>query len=119
MVDIILPTIIFHLQLLFDPIRPHILYASFRKHENIYCWDLRGDVSYPLNSFKRHAPEYPAYGDMNCDVDTATSNQMTNQKMNFDVDPGGHFLGIGDQVRPTHSILVRKVILPQNGDISL
>jgi len=39
--------------------------------------------------------------------------------MSFDVDPGGHYLGIGDQVRPAYCILDRKVILPQNGDISL
>ncbi|EEB99742.1 hypothetical protein MPER_00504, partial [Moniliophthora perniciosa FA553] len=34
-------------QLQFNPMQPHLLYASYRRRNEIYCWDLRGSVDMP------------------------------------------------------------------------
>jgi hypothetical protein len=74
-------------QLAFDPVRPHILYAAFRRHEGVYAWDLRGDVGVPVKVLRRatQAGEQRA--------------KLTNQRMRFDVDLGGKWLSLGDMVR--------------------
>jgi hypothetical protein len=69
-------------QLHFNPMRPHILYAAFRRHRAIYSWDLRADVGAPLAVYS--PPTKPG--------------EETNQKRRFDVDIVGRFLGVGDQV---------------------
>lgn len=70
------------MKLAFNPVKPHILYASFRRRDEIYAWDLRGDTVTPLQTFSQ--------GD----------GQVfdTNQKMKFDIDLGGNLLGVGGQV---------------------
>ncbi|KAH9006272.1 WD40 repeat-like protein [Lactarius hatsudake] len=67
-------------QLAFNPMKPHILYASFRRRDEICAWDLRGDTVTPLQTFRR--------GD---------GRGQTNQKMKFDIDLGGNLLGVGGQ----------------------
>jgi hypothetical protein len=62
---------------------PHILYASYRKRDEILGWDLRSDVNVPF--VKYVLPHKPT----------------TNQKMFFDVDYSGRRLVAGDQVRYT------------------
>ncbi|KZT19087.1 hypothetical protein NEOLEDRAFT_1142508 [Neolentinus lepideus HHB14362 ss-1] len=74
-------------QLQFNPTRAHILYASFRRTDCIYSWDLRGDMSSPLNIYR-----YGGSADS-----PRSSHDMTNQKLRFDVDPSGRWLSIGDQ----------------------
>lgn len=71
------------MQLAFNPMRPHILYASFRRRDEICAWDLRGDMVTPLQTFRR--------GDGRGQI------LKTNQKMKFDIDLGGNLLGVGDQ----------------------
>ncbi|KAF8994657.1 WD40-repeat-containing domain protein [Cyathus striatus] len=66
-------------QLRFNPVQPHILYASFRRNGVIYGWDLRSNVEEPLS------------------VLSCTATPKTNQKMWFDVDLGGQCLAVGDQ----------------------
>jgi hypothetical protein len=73
-------------QLAFDPVRPHILYAAFRRHEGVYAWDLRGDVGVPVKVFRRA----PQAGERMV--------KLTNQRMRFDVDLGGRWLSMGDMV---------------------
>jgi len=68
------------MQLAFNPVKPHILYASFRRRDEIYAWDLRGDTVTPLQTFRRGGQIFE-----------------TNQKMKFDIDLGGNLLGVGDQ----------------------
>lgn len=80
---------------MFNPVRPYLLYASFRRRRTIYTWDLRGDVSSPIQTF----------GDINArepdPMDKTTcfreSREMTNQKIRFDIDSNGNHLAIGNQ----------------------
>lgn len=60
---------------------PHILYAAYRRREEIIGWDLRSDVTVPF--VKYVGPHRPT----------------TNQKMSFDIDCSGRRLMTGDQVR--------------------
>ncbi|KAJ7708212.1 WD40-repeat-containing domain protein [Mycena rosella] len=72
-------------QLHFNPMRPEILYAAFRRRREIYSWDLRADVSAPLKIYSATSSVTdPPIGE-------------TNQKRRFDVDVGGRFLSVGDQ----------------------
>ncbi|KAJ7474877.1 WD40-repeat-containing domain protein [Mycena latifolia] len=72
-------------QLHFNPMRPHMLYAAFRRRREVYSWDLRADVGTPLNIYSpTPSVDGPPVGD-------------TNQKRRFDVDLGGRFLSVGDQ----------------------
>ncbi|KAJ6480378.1 WD40-repeat-containing domain protein [Mycena sanguinolenta] len=78
-------------QLHFNPTRPHILYAAFRRERAIYSWDLRADVNTP---FEIYSPS-PASGE-------PEEKGETNQKRRFDVDVMGRWLGIGDQEGAVH-----------------
>jgi WD40 repeat protein len=69
-------------QLKFNPTRPHILYAAFRRHDAIYAWDLRSDTSVPVKVF-RTIPD--------------SRKTLTNQKIEFDIDCAGRWLSVGDQ----------------------
>ncbi|KAG2361107.1 WD40-repeat-containing domain protein [Suillus spraguei] len=69
-------------QLKFNPTKPHILYAAFRRHDAIYAWDLRGDTSVPMKVF-RTPPD--------------SCKTLTNQKIEFDIDCAGRWLSVGDQ----------------------
>ncbi|KAI9511442.1 WD40 repeat-like protein [Russula earlei] len=69
------------MQLAFNPVKSHVLYASFRRRDEIYGWDLRGSTVTPLQIFRR--------GD--------GSMLETNQKIKFDLDIGGDWMGVGDQ----------------------
>lgn len=75
------------MQLAFNPLKSHILYASFRRRDEIYSWDLRGSTVAPLETFR--------CGD--------GSRIEMNQKMKFDIDLAGNFMGVGDQVRACES----------------
>jgi len=74
-------------QLAFNPLKSHILYASFRRRDEIHSWDLRGSTVTPLETFR--------CGD--------GSRLKTNQKMKFDIDLGGNLMGMGDQVSASKS----------------
>ena len=91
-------------QLHFNPTKPHIMYASFRRQDAIYSWDLRGEVSTPLQVFRRKGLESVAReretGDGEQCGSTEAVREMTNQKMRFDVDFGGKWLSAGNQVSP-------------------
>jgi hypothetical protein len=80
-----------------------MLYASFRKRSTICCWDLRGDVDAPLRVFDRalDAANHSQEGDDG--TSGKHTAEMTNQKLRFDVDPGGHWLAVGDQVSAFYS----------------
>jgi hypothetical protein len=66
-------------QLAFDPVRHHLLYATFRRHEGVYAWDIRSDTSVPVRVMM-------------------TGVSTTNQRSRFSVDIAGRWLGVGDQV---------------------
>jgi hypothetical protein len=70
-------------QLKFNPTNPSILYASFRRSPRIYSWDLRGDTSTPFQEFQ--TSDFPL-------------GEITNQKLMFDIDYTGRWLGVGDHV---------------------
>ncbi|KAI1791381.1 hypothetical protein LXA43DRAFT_973080 [Ganoderma leucocontextum] len=70
-------------QLMFNPARPFLLFASFRRVDEIYCWDLRGDVSRPVEVFSTH-PTLPI-------------RNLTNQRLRFDLDFGGNWLAVGEE----------------------
>ncbi|KAJ8073453.1 hypothetical protein PM082_011729 [Marasmius tenuissimus] len=69
-------------QLMFNPMRPHLLYASFRRRTEVACWDLRSNANIP---WKLYSPP------------SATPEELTNQKRRFDVDIGGRWLSVGSQ----------------------
>ncbi|KAG1851799.1 hypothetical protein C8R48DRAFT_777750 [Suillus tomentosus] len=68
-------------QLKFNPTKPHILYAAFRRHDAIYAWDLRSDTSVPVKVFK---------------TSPGPRKTLTNQKIEFDIDYAGRWLSVGD-----------------------
>jgi telomerase Cajal body protein 1 len=76
-------------QLKFNPMRPYLLYASFRRLDTIYSWDVRGDVTKPVQTFTSQpgvvtgSPKVPSRND-------------TNQRLRFDIDIGGSWLAVGD-----------------------
>ncbi|KAF9074309.1 WD40-repeat-containing domain protein [Rhodocollybia butyracea] len=74
------------MQLQFNPMQPHLLYASFRRDMRIFCWDLRYNVDQPSKIF----------GPM---VSTAQAvfKEPTNQKHRFDIDISGSYLSVGRQ----------------------
>ena len=72
---------------MFDPTRPHVLYAAFRRSERLWSWDLRGDASVPLTCYSR--------GD---ESSRSGRENLTNQKLRFDVEGTGKWLAIGNQV---------------------
>jgi hypothetical protein len=76
------------IQLQFNPVKPHLLYAAYRGCGTglVYSWDIRSDVDTPLEIFQVSR------------VAKAESDVRTNQKMRFDIDIGGRYLSIGDQV---------------------
>lgn len=75
---------------MFNPARPYLLYASFRRTDEIYCWDLRGDVSRPVELFSTQATQ-PISG--------RAPRTLTNQRLRFDIDYAGKWLAVGDTVR--------------------
>ncbi len=85
--------------------KSHILYASFRRRDEIYSWDLRGNTANPLQTFR-------------CDDG---SRLETNQKMKFDIDLGGNLMGVGDQVSVTVSESPGTHLSrhPQNGNVNM
>ncbi|KAF9233382.1 hypothetical protein BU15DRAFT_90379 [Melanogaster broomeanus] len=60
------------MELMFSPTQLHMLYASFRRSEKIWGWDLRGDASSPPS--------------------------LTNQKTRFDIESSGRWLATGNQM---------------------
>ncbi|KAF7378144.1 Telomerase Cajal body protein 1 [Mycena sanguinolenta] len=80
-------------QLHFNPTRPHILYAAFRRQRDIYSWDLRADVNAPVTIYSPSS--VPGERE-------EVEETNTNQKRRFDVDVMGRWLGIGDQEGAAH-----------------
>jgi WD40 repeat protein len=68
-------------QLAFSPFQPHVLLASFRQHEVIYAWDIRGNADAPIAIYDYSSP----------------GRRLTNQRMRFDVSWQGNYLATGDQ----------------------
>ncbi|PCH43277.1 hypothetical protein WOLCODRAFT_103329 [Wolfiporia cocos MD-104 SS10] len=81
------------MQMMFNPALPYLLYASFRRHEIIYEWDLRSDVSVPARTFHRHGSTDPASKSRT----ERPHAELTNQKLRFDIDSCGRWLAVGDQ----------------------
>ncbi|CAL1698567.1 unnamed protein product [Somion occarium] len=102
-------------QVMFNPFRPYLLYACFRRHDTIYCWDLRGDLGSPIQTFSRSG-----------EANVKRNVIETNQKMHFDVDLGGNWLAIGDEhgdvsmfdLSSPDADNVEEVVLPPRRDIS-
>ena len=72
-------------QLQFNPTHPHILYASFRRSPHIYAWDIRASSGEPFAKYRF--------------VKEGRERTMTNQKLKFDIELGGLWLSVGNQVR--------------------
>lgn len=62
------------------------MYAAYRRHSAIYSWDIRSNVDTPVKIY--HCKE---------------TERKTNQKIRFDVDLGGRWLSVGDQVREANN----------------
>ncbi|KAF5338163.1 hypothetical protein D9758_014729 [Tetrapyrgos nigripes] len=88
--------------------QPHILYASFRRRNEIYSWDLCSTAAIPVQIFD---PELPAVAPVagteqgptetppvpNDEEAKSQAKFLTRQKRRFDVDISGKWLGIGNQ----------------------
>ncbi|KIJ06803.1 hypothetical protein PAXINDRAFT_91462 [Paxillus involutus ATCC 200175] len=75
------------MQLMFSPTHPHMLYASFRRSEKIWGWDLRGDASSPLCCFASAS-----------ESNMPTEKDLTNQETRFDIESTGKWLAAGNQM---------------------
>ncbi|KIK65663.1 hypothetical protein GYMLUDRAFT_159385 [Collybiopsis luxurians FD-317 M1] len=71
------------MQLQFNPMQPHLLYASYRRDTRLFCWDIRTNVDQP---FKVFSP-----------IQSSISSITSNQKHRFDLDIGGKWLAVGRQ----------------------
>jgi hypothetical protein len=95
--------------------KPHMLYASFRRCGSIYAWDLRNGSAdgEPVCKYR-----FTASDSNGSSADG--ERKMTNQRLRFDVDIGGSWLGIGNQVCsfPAHRAYLFSPVV-QNGDVSL
>ncbi|KAJ3536223.1 hypothetical protein NMY22_g6126 [Coprinellus aureogranulatus] len=71
-------------QLQFNHYRPHILYAAYRGSANgtLYSWDIRSRVDFPLAIYDAR----PLGG----------QEGARNQKLRFDLDIGGRYIGTGN-----------------------
>ncbi|KAJ3920129.1 WD40-repeat-containing domain protein [Lentinula edodes] len=83
------------MQLQFNPVQPHLLYASFRRDTRIFCWDIRYNSDQPL---KIYAPtsDVPFSG-VNTQIDYPSFKESTNQRHRFDIDISGKYLSVGRQ----------------------
>ncbi|KAF8895823.1 WD40-repeat-containing domain protein, partial [Mucidula mucida] len=69
-------------QLKFNPTSPHLLYASFRRKDGVYAWDLRFLGDGPFMHYKTgNTPTTP----------------MTSQRIYFSLDVTGRWMSIRDQ----------------------
>ncbi|EEB98764.1 hypothetical protein MPER_01674 [Moniliophthora perniciosa FA553] len=68
-------------QLQFNPMQPHLLYASYRRRDGIYCSGLGGSIDMPPTTYSSHT------GDQ----------ESTNQTRRFDIDLGGRRIAVGSQ----------------------
>ncbi|KIY48796.1 WD40 repeat-like protein [Fistulina hepatica ATCC 64428] len=86
-------------QLQFNPTKPHMLYAAFRRRNSIYAWDLRADVSVPVTVLCPTSATSPSASNVASPVNTTSHpmSRVTNQKIRFDVNIGGRWLATGDQ----------------------
>ncbi|KAF8526025.1 WD40 repeat-like protein [Hysterangium stoloniferum] len=64
-------------QVKFNPMAPHLVYASSRQSNHISCWDIRGDTTSPIKKYVRSG--------------------LTNQRISFDIDVCGGLLVTGDK----------------------
>ncbi|KAF5318322.1 hypothetical protein D9758_018285 [Tetrapyrgos nigripes] len=71
--------------------QPHILYASFRRRNEIYSWDLRSTAAIPVQIFD---PELPAVAPA---ADTEQGPTETPPVPNDEEAKDGKWLGIGNQ----------------------
>ena len=91
---------------MFNPARPYLLYASFRRLDAIYAWDLRGDVGRPVETL--NVSPFPAHEDTPFRRESAgCATQKTNQRLRFDIDLGGRWLASGDEVSPAQFAVLR------------
>lgn len=74
----------------FNPCKPHILYAAYRGRGSgiIYSWDLRANLESPAEVYCQNSTA----------ALDASERKVNNQKMRFDVDVLGRYLGVGDPV---------------------
>ncbi|KAH7882011.1 hypothetical protein F5I97DRAFT_1988288 [Phlebopus sp. FC_14] len=91
-------------QLIFSPAQPHMLYASFRRSERLWGWDLRGNASAPISCLSPVPTGSTTVTEgsegrhhSNGDIERRERN-LTNQKTKFDIDAGGRWLAVGDQL---------------------
>ncbi|KAF8868077.1 WD40-repeat-containing domain protein, partial [Mucidula mucida] len=75
-------------QLKFNPTSPHLLYASFRRRDGVYAWDLRYLGDGPFLHYK---------------TGNTPSMAMTSQRIYFSLDVTGRWMGIGDQDGNIHT----------------
>ncbi|KAI6042310.1 hypothetical protein EDC04DRAFT_2878535 [Pisolithus marmoratus] len=84
-------------QLMFSPTDEHSLYAAFRRSPCVWTWDLR-NASTPVCRFGPvPIGGTPESNDWNYDTDVLRYDQ-TNQKIHFDIECGGRWMGRGNQV---------------------
>ena len=87
---------------MFNPVQPHLLYASFRRQSAIYCWDVRGDGSHPVQIYDPSASS-TGPGATVTEAQAITTHSPTNQRLKFDIDISGSRLGVGDHVSHVNS----------------
>ncbi|KAE9407841.1 WD40 repeat-like protein [Gymnopus androsaceus JB14] len=85
------------MQLQFNPMKPHLLYASFRRDMRIFSWDIRYNVDQPVKIFSPVLS--PPTLSTSIPEDESRFKESTNQKHRFDIDVSGRYLSVGRQDR--------------------
>ncbi|KAF5393679.1 hypothetical protein D9757_000347 [Collybiopsis confluens] len=83
------------MQLQFNPMQPHFLYASYRRDKRIFCWDIRTNVDQPFKIFSPTISGEDIGGE-------GLLQESSNQKHRFDIDVGGKWLAVGRQDGVVH-----------------
>ncbi|KAJ2912981.1 hypothetical protein MD484_g7446, partial [Candolleomyces efflorescens] len=84
-------------QLQFNHYRPYMLYAAYRGNASglVYSWDIRSRIDDPLVIYDSRPESDALQGVIEAEHPTS-SNWAKNQKLRFDVDIRGRYLGSGN-----------------------
>ncbi|KAL4075461.1 hypothetical protein J3A83DRAFT_1973089 [Scleroderma citrinum] len=83
------------IQLEFSQTDEYSVYATFRRSRRLWAWDLRNTLA-PVCCFELEEPGHIVLSEKSTAEEV--TKDPTNQKTHFDIDRGGRWIGMGDQI---------------------